>query len=106
MVLPWLRSTDPYEGDSATLLVFSKAPNIVDHFYVKRENGGIDVKVVNPLPSPLQGRLCVVGDGLGPCMARSGLLGDGCGQPCLGKSQWFLGGSLLSFLFSFFVFSR
>jgi hypothetical protein len=61
-VVPWLlRSTDPYEGDDATLLVFSTSPNVNDHFYVKRHNGGIDVKVVQPIASPLQGRVCMDG---------------------------------------------
>ena len=48
MVFPFLRSHHLHAGDTATLLVFSAAPNIVDHFYVRRENGGIDVKVVRP----------------------------------------------------------
>ena len=56
-MLPWfLRSTAPYEGDVSTLLVFSTSPNVIDHFYVKRQNGGIDVKVVCLLFSPLQGQ--------------------------------------------------
>ena len=75
-------STSPSEKDSTTLLLFSAAPNDVDHFYVKCDNGGIDVKVVRPLPSPLQGRLCVVGGGQWSCMARSVLVRDGCIQPC------------------------
>ena len=74
-MVPWLlRSTDPHEGDDATLLVFSTSPNVNDHFYVKRHNGGINVKVVRPFPSPLQAKSAWLGMALWPCRAR--LLGS------------------------------
>ena len=71
-MVPWLRrSTDPHEGDDATLLVFSTYPNNVDYFYVKRHNGGINVKVVRPLSSSLQAKSACLGMALWPCRARS-----------------------------------
>jgi len=69
-MLPWLRSIDP--GDSATLLVFSKDPNIVDYFYVKKENGGIDVKVVRP---PYLATAGLIACGLGGSVAMHGQIG-------------------------------
>ena len=84
-MVPWLlRSTAPYEGDSATILVFSTSPNDNDYFYVKRENGGIDVKVVRLLSSPLQGQVSMVGGGSealqGQIGGVRGVLGGGvCG---------------------------
>jgi homospermidine synthase len=41
----WLfRSTAPWEGDLATILVFSNDDVAIgDYFYVRRSNGGIDV---------------------------------------------------------------
>ena len=58
--------------------MFSTPPNENDHFYVKRKDGRINVKVVRLVPSSLQGPVRIAVGGYGALQSQIGLLGGVC----------------------------